>query len=172
GIGIEGIRGNAIAHAPRVVIEEVRHNDFEVIPGCVSEGAPTVAVAQCPDARDIGVQPVVDFDVATGGRGDSCFVETKIVRVRPPADGEQDMGAADMGALPPTLIKILSAVRISLLPSTLLGPTKRAWPSKTVHPLSLFNDRSTPSRDGRETASLRALTAFISTPIEPPMVTP
>src|SRR5262249_50354457 len=29
-------------------------------------------------------------------RGDPCFVETEIVRVRPPANGEQEMGADDL----------------------------------------------------------------------------
>ena len=62
----------------------------------------------------------------------------------------------------------------STCPSTamLWGPVKRAWPQKTVSPRIPFTQFVTPFTEAWTTASLRALTAFMSTPMGPPIVTP
>ena len=66
-------------------------------------------------------------------------------------------------ARPPTLMKICGASS-SLAPTrTACWPSKRACPSMTVTPGVSLSQSATPSRDFRTTASLRALTAAMST---------
>ena len=81
-IGVEGVDGNAVADAARIVVEEVGGDDLEVVVGGVGEGAAAVAVAEGPDAGDVGAELVVDGDVAAvvvlrrrpcRGRGRRCW---------------------------------------------------------------------------------------------------
>ena len=80
-----------------VVVEEVGGDDLEVVVGGVGEGAVAVAVAEGPDAGDVGAELVVDGDVAALVDGDAGFVEAEIVGVGAAAHGEQDVGAGELG---------------------------------------------------------------------------
>src|SRR5262249_38138705 len=98
GVGVERVGGNLTTGASRVVVEKVCCPDFEIVVGGVGEGAPPVAIPQRPDGGDIGAQVIGDLDVAAGVGSDACLVEAEIVRVRPTADREQQMGADDLRA--------------------------------------------------------------------------
>src|SRR5262249_1928223 len=50
GIGVERVRGDAVAHAPLIAIEKIGRHDLEIIPRRVRERTPAIAVAHCPDA--------------------------------------------------------------------------------------------------------------------------
>src|SRR5262245_66039319 len=66
----------------------------------MGEGATAVAVAERPHARYAGAELVVDLDVAAGILLDSGPVEPEIVGVRPPAGGDQEVGARDLALAP------------------------------------------------------------------------
>ena len=53
-VGIERIGGDAVTDLPVFAVEQVGCHDLEVIVGGMGEGAPSVAVAQRPDARHVG----------------------------------------------------------------------------------------------------------------------
>ena len=63
----------------------------------MGEGAAPIAIAQRPDARHIGPQLVIDFDVAAGITPYPGTVESQIVRVGPPSDRQEQMGPSDLG---------------------------------------------------------------------------
>ena len=65
----------------RIVVEEVGGDDLEVVVGGVGEGAVAVAVADGPDAGDVGAELVVDGDVAVVVGDDAGFVEAEVVGV-------------------------------------------------------------------------------------------
>lgn len=62
----------------------------------MGEGAAAVAVAHREDAVRTGFQSLVDGDVAAFVRRHARLVEAEVVRVRPPAGGEEDIGAQDL----------------------------------------------------------------------------
>src|SRR4051794_40597256 len=53
-IGVERIGGDAVAHSSVLAVEQIGGDDFIVIPGRMSKGSPAVAVAECPDAGNVG----------------------------------------------------------------------------------------------------------------------
>ena len=61
------------------------------------EGAAAVAVAECPDAWNVGGKGVVDGDVAARIGLDAGAVEAEIVGVRTPPNGQQDVRPDDRG---------------------------------------------------------------------------
>ena len=63
----------------------------------MGEAAASVAVAQRPDAGDVGLQPIIDADEAARVGFDAGFVQPQIVGVRPPPDGQQHVAADDLG---------------------------------------------------------------------------
>ena len=63
------------------LVEQVGGDDLEVVVGGVGEGAFAVAVAQGPDAGDVGAELVVDGDVAALVGDDAGFVEAEVVGV-------------------------------------------------------------------------------------------
>ncbi len=63
-IDVERVGGDAVADPARLVVEQVRGDDLVVVVGGVGEGAAAVAIAERPDARHAGAQPIVDDDVA------------------------------------------------------------------------------------------------------------
>ena len=70
-------------------VEQVGGDDLEVVVGGVGEGAAAVAVAERPDAGDVGGQALVDRDVAARVGRDAGASSAEVVGVRPPADGQQ-----------------------------------------------------------------------------------
>ena len=65
----------------------------------MGEGAFAVAIAQRPDAGDVGAQLVVDFDVAVAVGCDAGVFETEIGGVGAAADGEEQVGADDLAVV-------------------------------------------------------------------------
>ena len=63
-IDVERIAGYAIADATMLAVEQVGGDDLEVVVRGVREGAAAVAVAERPDAGNVGRKGVVDRDVA------------------------------------------------------------------------------------------------------------
>src|SRR6516162_3965265 len=96
-VGVEGISGYTLADPAWVVVEQIRGDNLEIVVRGVCEGSLAVAVAERPDALRSGLQSVVDGYVAAFIAADSGFVETEIVGIRPPADGQQQMRAGDFG---------------------------------------------------------------------------
>src|SRR6266478_2898327 len=85
---------------------------------------------------------------------------------------ESKPGHSGTRARPPTLMKIFSASKASPPTTTRCGALKRACPQTTRSPGILLTQLATPSTEAWTIASLRALTARISTPTGPPTVTP
>src|SRR5579863_4059507 len=53
-IDVQSVSWNPVAHAPRIVVQEVCRHNFEVVIGGVREPALAIAIAQRPDARHVG----------------------------------------------------------------------------------------------------------------------
>ena len=75
------VGGDAVGHPARLAVEQVCGDDLVVVVRGMRERAAAVDVAQRPDARDVGLQLVVDDDVAAlverdarplAGRGRRC----------------------------------------------------------------------------------------------------
>ena len=60
GVDEQRIAGNTVGDPARVLVEQIRGDDFVVVPGRVREGAPAVRVAQRPDALGASAALVVD----------------------------------------------------------------------------------------------------------------
>ena len=98
-VGVEGVAGDAVGDAAGIVVEEVGGDDFEVVVGGVGEGAAAVAVADGPDAGDVGAELVVDGDEAAVVVGDAGLFEAEIVGVGAAAYGEEDVRADALGGI-------------------------------------------------------------------------
>src|SRR5262249_57725434 len=85
----------AVAHAPRIFVQQVSCNDLEIIVGRMGEGAAAVAIAERPGSRNIGAQLIVNLDVAAGVDGDAGLVQAEVVGIGTAADGEQQMRSYD-----------------------------------------------------------------------------
>src|SRR6516165_7580077 len=55
-IDVQRIGSNAIAHLAWIIIQEIGSDYFEVVIGSMGEASPTVAIAHCPDTRNVGAQ--------------------------------------------------------------------------------------------------------------------
>src|SRR5262249_9784391 len=89
--------GDAIAHPARVVVEQVRRHDLEIVVGGVGERASPVTVAQGPDALDVGAELIVGHDVAAPAHGDAGPLEAEVVGVGTTAHRQQDVGPHHLG---------------------------------------------------------------------------
>ena len=96
-VGVEGVDEDAVGDAAGVVVEQVGGYDFVVVVGGVGEGAASVAVAEGPDAGDVGAELVVYGDEAVLVVLDAGAVEAEVVGVGAAADGEEDVGADAVG---------------------------------------------------------------------------
>src|SRR3954447_26425151 len=85
-IRIERVCLNAIAHAPRVVVEEIGRRDLKIVVRSVRKRAHAVAIAQGPNAGDVCSQLVVNANVPMIVDTDSCFLDTKVICVGASAD--------------------------------------------------------------------------------------
>ena len=88
-VDVESIGADAIAQPAVAAVEQVGRDDLEVVVRRVGECAAAVAVAQRPDAGDVGRERVVDDDVAVFINVDPDAVEPEIVRVGLAADCQQ-----------------------------------------------------------------------------------
>ena len=79
-IDVQSVGENAVADAARVVVQQIRRHDFEIVVGGVRERASAVAIAQGPDAGNAGAQLIVDHDVPTLVDRDAGLVEAQVVR--------------------------------------------------------------------------------------------
>ena len=57
----QSITQNAIRHPARIVVEQVRSDDFVIIPGRMGECPPAIRVAHGPDARNVSGQLIIHF---------------------------------------------------------------------------------------------------------------
>src|SRR5262245_36330992 len=94
-VGVKGIGGDTIADPARIVVEQIRGDDLEIVVRGVGEGALAAVVPESPNARRSGLQSVVDNNVATLVAAHSGFVEIEIVGIRSTADCQQQMRASD-----------------------------------------------------------------------------
>ena len=60
----EAVRRDPVGEAAWHAVEQIGGDDLEIVVGGVGESALAVAVAERPDAGDVGAQLVVDFDVS------------------------------------------------------------------------------------------------------------
>src|SRR5215831_7131657 len=81
-VSVKGIGGDTIADPARIVVEQIRGDDLEIVVRGVGEGALAAAVPESPNARRSGLQSVVDNSVATLVAAHSGFVEIEIVGIR------------------------------------------------------------------------------------------
>jgi hypothetical protein len=65
-----------------VAVKQVVGHNLIVVVGSMRKSAPPVAIAQRPDAGDVGLQLIVNLDVAALAGGNSRAVETQVARVR------------------------------------------------------------------------------------------
>ena len=98
-IGVEGVAEDAVGDAAGIVVEEVGGDDFVVVVRGVGEGSAAVAVADGPDAGDVGAELVVDGDVAAVVVSDAGFFEAEVVGVGTAAYGEEDVRADALGGI-------------------------------------------------------------------------
>src|ERR1700756_5716150 len=96
-VGVKGIGGDALADPARIVVEQIRRDDLEIIVSGVGESALAIAVAESPDTWRSGLQFAVYGDVATLVAAHPGFVEIEIAGIRPTADCQQQMRAGDFG---------------------------------------------------------------------------
>ena len=96
-VGEEGVGGQAVGHLAVGAVQQVRGEDLVVVVGGVGEGAAAVALAERPDAGDVGGESVVDRDDAALVRGNARGVEAEVVGVGLAAHGEEDVGAELLG---------------------------------------------------------------------------
>ena len=80
-VDIERIDRNAIAYFACGAVEQVRRGDLEIIVRSVGEGAAAVAIAERPDVRNVGLQKLVDDDIAVRVNLDACGLEPEVVGV-------------------------------------------------------------------------------------------
>ena len=78
---------------PLSAVEQIRRDDLIVVVGSVGEGASAIAVAERPDMRSAGPQPVIDEDKAVRVEFDARSFKPEVAGVWRPADGDQHMGA-------------------------------------------------------------------------------
>ncbi len=95
-IDVERVNGNAIAHFALGAVEQVRRGDLEIIVRRVGEGAAAVAIAERPDVRHVGLQGLVDDDIAVRVDLDARGLEPEVVGVGTAPDREQHMRADDL----------------------------------------------------------------------------
>ena len=96
-VGEEGVGRQAVGHLPVAAVQQVRGEDLVVVVGGVGEGAAAVALAERPDAGDVGGELVVDRDDAALVRFNASGVEAEVVGVGLAAHGEEDVGAELLG---------------------------------------------------------------------------
>src|SRR6516165_7435937 len=89
--------GQTLADPARILVEEIRSDDLEIVVRGVGEGALAVAVSERPNARRRGLQLVIDNDVTTLVAAHPGFLEIEIVGIRLTADCQQQMRASDFG---------------------------------------------------------------------------
>src|SRR5271165_6210269 len=74
-------------------VKEIIRNDLIVVVGSMRKGAAAVAVTQCPDAGHVGLQLVVNGDVAALVGHNPGPVETQVAGVGRTSHAEKNMRA-------------------------------------------------------------------------------
>ena len=97
-VGVERVRLNALRYAASLTVQQIGRHDFEVVVGRMGKRALTIAIAERPDTRDVGLQPIVHDDVTALIARDASCVEPQIVRVGLAANREKQMRAFDRRA--------------------------------------------------------------------------
>ena len=92
-IRIQSVGLDSVGHAAMVSVEEIVGDDLIVVVGSMRKGAAAVAVTQGPDAGHVGLQLVVNGDVAALVRRNPGPVETQVARVGSTSHGEKNMRA-------------------------------------------------------------------------------
>lgn len=96
-INVKRVAGDAVTHAPTLAIQQVGGDDFEVVVGGMCEGTAAVAIAERPNAGNVGSEPVVNLDVPARVRLDASRFETEVVGVRSAPHCKQDVRADRRG---------------------------------------------------------------------------
>jgi hypothetical protein len=81
------VRLDPIEDMAMIAVEEIVGNDFIVVVRGMCEGAAAVAVAQGPNAGHVGLQLIVNHDVAAVVGGNAGLVQPEVVRVGSTSDG-------------------------------------------------------------------------------------
>ena len=74
-------------------VEEIVRDNLVVVIGSMRKGAAAVAVPQCPDARHVRLQLIINDDVAAVVGRDSSPVQTQVVRVGSTSHGQKNVSA-------------------------------------------------------------------------------
>jgi hypothetical protein len=64
-VDIQAVGWDALANPALVVVEQIGRGDLEIVECCMCKRAPPIAIAQSPNARDVGAQLIVNDDVPT-----------------------------------------------------------------------------------------------------------
>src|SRR5262249_47747757 len=91
-----GIGRDPVGESPLPAVEQVGGDDLVVVVGGMGEGAAAGAVAHRPDPRYVGLQLVVDRDVAARVGRDAGLVEPEVVGVGGAADRHQEVRGVDL----------------------------------------------------------------------------
>src|SRR6202007_472457 len=90
-VDVERVGGNAVAHPARIVVEQIRGHDLEIVVRGVGECALTVAVAHRPNVVDVGLELIIDHDVATVIGLHAGRLEAQVVGVGSPSHRHQEV---------------------------------------------------------------------------------
>src|SRR6185437_10244776 len=91
----KSVTGDAIADAPVLAVEQVGGDDLKIVVSGVRERAAPVAIAERPDAGNVGLKAVIDLDVTARIELNAGTVEPEIAGIGLSADGEQHIGGHD-----------------------------------------------------------------------------
>ena len=142
-VDIKGIGRDAVAHAARIVIQQIGGDDFEIVVGRVGETAFSVTVAERPDAGYIGAQLIVYSDVTALVVLDAGPFQAQVIGIGPPADRQQQMGAVDLwcpfGAVHAghdavSVLANVDAFRIQPYLNAFVFHNVLEWPPRHLHP--------------------------------------
>ncbi len=123
GIGVDHRRDGIVIHVARAPGDELGAGDRFVL-GLVRQHRAFAHVADRPDARNVGLEMRIRDDAAALVALNADLIETKPVRVRPPADGDEDRVGFDRlarAALRPARPTPTSTAPFFSTPTTLLA---------------------------------------------------
>ncbi len=94
-IGEDAVRDEAVFNSQILSFDEIAVNNLEVIVRDVGERGAAFAIAESPNARNIGLEAAVHFDEAVLVGFNACFVEGETVGVGTATSGDQEMRAGN-----------------------------------------------------------------------------
>ena len=92
-VDVHGVRLDAVRHPARIVIQQVGRDDLVVVVGRMRERASPIAIAQGPDAGDVGAQLLIDADIPARISLNAGLVQAEIIGIGYTPHCQQQMRA-------------------------------------------------------------------------------